>query len=249
MDPGGRSRRTLMAGTLLLVIGLVLAFGPRRSTGGERGLSVYLLRSGSPDGDAAAREALESTGMEVILGPPIHLWNGTQEELGRFDAVVLLNSFNWASAGMPATGQRSLVRYAARGGGIVTGEWLLWNVFLSGYEAGLAPMLPASTASYLASGSEATYTRAEPDATMDQGLPESFSFPTNDVFGSESVLTPREGAHVFYSSTTAGGAGVVGWDYRGGRVLSFSSFISSAELIDPDYARLLANAVRWAANR
>jgi hypothetical protein len=247
MVPGVRSRPNLLAGMLLLFLGLALAATPRRSTGGEPAPSVCILRSGSPDGDSAAREALEAAGMQVTFGPPIHLWNGTQVKLSRFDAVILLNSFSWASAGMPATGQRSLVRYAARGGGIVTGEWLLWNVFLSGYEAGLAPMLPAATASYLPSGSEATYRRAEADPVIDEGLPETLTFPTNDVFGSESVLTPREGAHVFYSSTTAGGAGVVGWDYRSGRVLSFSSFISAAELANTDYRRLFANAVRWAS--
>ncbi len=47
----------------------------------------------------------------------------------------------------------------------------------------------------------------------------------------------------------AGGAGLLGWTYGSGRVLSFSTPIGPAELSNADYKQLLNNAVKWATRR
>ena len=50
---------------------------------------------------------------------------------------------------------------------------------------------------------------------------------------------------MFYGSSggAASGAGLIGWDYGSGKVLSFSTMAGTTELGDPNYAQLFGNAV------
>ncbi|MFN3649531.1 MAG: hypothetical protein ACK47B_08095 [Armatimonadota bacterium] len=241
------ARIAVAVGVLLLVCAFLFRGHAASALGGEPALTVYVLRSGSAEQDGAVEAALQEAGYSVTMGVPTPVWDGTSADLTAFDVVVLLNSYNWISTEMPSAGQRALMSYVAGGGGLITAEWLMWNVYRSGAASGLAPALPATTSSYVAAVEPITYTRAAADPVLDEGVADSFTFAPNDVFGSESTLKPKQGATVFYQSGGASGAGVLGWDYREGRVLSFSTFISQAELAHPDYRRLFRNGVRWAA--
>src|SRR5262249_48545300 len=94
-----------------------------------------------------------------------------------------------------------------------------------------------------------TYTQGTPDTVLNRGLPPSFSFLPDDFLGTESDFRPKPGATVFYLSVGGtNSAGVVGWQSGLGRVIQFSSLFGSKQIEDNNSARLLANAVSWAAN-
>ncbi|MCH8206941.1 MAG: hypothetical protein IH956_08045, partial [Chloroflexi bacterium] len=120
---------------------------------------VLVLSGGNAVADKAVLDALTARGLPATLGVETWQWNGTQHDLSGFDVVVLLNSYNWASGSMPNAGATALKDYVAGGAGVVTGEWLLFNV-ANGTHTGLAPMLPAT---YLSDGQEdhASYERVK----------------------------------------------------------------------------------------
>jgi hypothetical protein len=197
------------------------------------------MSGGNAVSDRAVLDALIARGHNPTLGVEPWQWNGTQKNLNSFNAVVLLNNYNWLSADMPAEGQRALLDYVSQGGGLVTGEWLVWNVFEGGTGKALSPMLPAVSNGYGGSSS-ATYVQAQGDPIINNGLPRSFSFNLNNIDGSHTFLVARNGSTVFYEG------GLIGWNYLAGRVISFSTLLSEVELANSNYARLFANAVEWA---
>jgi uncharacterized repeat protein (TIGR01451 family) len=168
--------------------------------------------------------------------------------------VVILNSFN-AAGSMPRGGTSALVNYVFNGGGIVTGELFNYNIHQANRHAGAEALMPV-TVPQRNSVASTTYVRVTPDPIINDGLPETFTFSLQNVFGTESSFTTRdsiradgEATIVFYSSTNGGGRpnspGVVGWNILNGKVLSFSTNITDTELASEDYQRLLSNSVNW----
>ncbi len=173
--------------------------------------TVYVLRGGNATSDLAAIDALTAAGHLVTSGVESVDWDGTQADLSQYDAVLILNNFNWTGS-MPTAGRRALVDYVAGGGGIVTGEWLNYYVSCASYYVELEVLMPAICVAYN-SALSTNYSQVTADAILDEGLPTSFSFGLADIAGSESSLTAKEGAVVFFSSSNGGGtpdsAGVV----------------------------------------
>jgi hypothetical protein len=132
---------------------------------------------------------------------------------------------------------------------MVTGEWLLWNTYLAGSHAGLAPATPVTTATFVSGGAPTTYAQVAADPILNAGLPAFFAFPRTDIAGGESTFTERPGSTVFYRSSASGGCGLAGWGYGSGRVMSFSTLVTDAELADPAYRTLFVNAIRWVSAR
>jgi hypothetical protein len=107
------------------------------------------------------------------------------------------------------------------------------------------PVVPTSRFDF---ANPITYTQAAANPALNQGMPPSFTFAADDFGGTETDFAARAGATVFYGSSggAASGAGLVGWDFGSGRVLSFSTLAGTTELSDPNYARLFGNAVLFA---
>ncbi|MBI2891057.1 MAG: DUF11 domain-containing protein [Nitrospirae bacterium] len=225
--------------------GGVDAFAMRIGTRKAPGMSVYILSGGNYAADQAVVNALTSEGHLPTLGVEPWQWDGTQADLESFDAVLFLNNFNEAQGDMPESGQTAILNFVNGGGGLVTGEWTLWNASQAHF-ALLEPLFPAVSEDVSLAG-QATYSRAVPDCRVGSGLVPTFAFGlTTGSFGTESILQTKAGATVFYGNDQ-GGDGVVGWTFGQGRVASFSTLIADVELSTWSYARLLANAVEWAA--
>lgn len=208
---------------------------------------VYVLRAGNADSDAAVQAALIKGGHDVTLGVETPMFNGTQANLDDYDAVVILNSYNYNGGSMSAAGMFALTKYLCNGGGLVTGEWFTWNT-TRGVHGFLDNVVPVSAPSYNGATST-TYTQDTPDPVLNDGLPSSLIFTLANVGGSEASLQAKPDATVFYRSSNGGGApnspAVVGWTSLNGKVISFSTLITNAELQTDHYGTLLANAVRW----
>ena len=209
----------------LLPISLILLFSLSWA-----GSTVYVMSGGNSTADQAVLNALIARGHTPVIGVQSYLWDGTQVNLNQFEAVVLLNNYNWSKGSMPTSGQAALLNYVGGGGGLVTGEWLIWNMDAANTHKDLEPMIPADGGQFNGVTSTA-YTQVIEDPIINNGIPPSFSFNLNYINGAESYLDPKDGATVFYSSSNTGHKGVIGWNYGLGNVISFSTLISQTELV------------------
>lgn len=208
--------------------------------------TVLLLSSGNGTQDASLAGILEDNGHSVVLGPQSSGFSASTE-LSGIQAVILQANYNWTEAYMSADGQAALLRFIRDGGGLVTTEWVVWlhsgqNRFLTLYDA--IPVLPDPV--YRNDGA-ITYTQAASDPLLNAGLPVEFTFTAENIGGTETRIAAKPGATVFYGSDYADGEGLIGWDFGIGRVVSFSTLVAGASLADENYARLVSNAVDWAA--
>ena len=227
-------RGSLIAWALLFAI---LPFRPAWAK------SVYVFSGGDPAQDTAIEDVLETQGHDVVIG--MEYWEFTGDAfLDAFDVVILLNSANRDAGDMPASGQVTLRDYVRSGHGLVTGEWVTWNVtrenFLFLYE-----ILPAAPDGVSNDVTPITYTEVEADPILNQGVSSAFLIHVTSYGDREANFIPVGDATIFYDSDNLG-PGLVGRDEEYGRVISFSTPIGPAELGSLNYAHLLSNAVNWA---
>ncbi|MFI5454903.1 MAG: PEP-CTERM sorting domain-containing protein [Isosphaerales bacterium] len=218
---------------------------------------ILLIAGADENNDLAIQAVLQSQGNSVTIGPTFS--NFTGAGLAGYNAVLLMPNGNyWAQPDMPASGQQALLNFVNNGGGLVAGEPVLsMNAYPGDFKT-LAQGLPAWYAGAGTANSPITFGTLTSDPVINAHLPASFSFTATGYY-TESYILPRTNATAFFStnqwtsvvgSSFAGnfgaGAGAAGWNYGAGRVLSLSTFSDNVELGDPNYDRLLANAVNWA---
>ncbi len=226
---------------LLVVIGLAGISSPALA------LRAYVLSCGDAGDDQAVLNVISNAGYKAVLGPDLSKYDGTQVKLSKFDVVVLLYSHNYKTDDMPLVGQATIRSFVKAGGGLITGEWTLYESDgIDGTLQTLQTIFPAAYAGNYVSGTNTTFIRATPDPILDANLGPSFSFTTEYVDGAQSKLKPKAGATVYYLSSAAK-AGLVGWTRGQGRVLNFSTVLTSTELSKNKFKRLFQNALRWAA--
>ena len=208
--------------------------------------SVYLIGNGDSQ-DTAVKNILTNYGFAVTIGDSYNSFKGSSS-LNSYNAVLLAPEFTGGGSSMPDAGQTALLNYVKSGGGLVTTEWTFW-VYSQGRFATLGPALPASSGGAYDYYSSATYTKNVTNPTIDFNLPDSFTFSSlHNMGGTESQLTPKGGATVFFNSTYGGSGaygGLVGWTYGSGHVISFS-ILADQPQPNSNFNQLLANSVNWA---
>ncbi len=201
---------------------------------------VYVLSSTDPNIDAKLQATLEDFGHTVHMGEQASEFHSAAALEG-YEAVLFLYNRNYPRR-MANDGQTELQTYVLNGGGLVTGEWLIYS-----NPSILRSVLPA-TSGGRNSPSRVAYSAAQADQTLNAYFSASFQFEADTITASETRLQPKMGATVFYQSDNLS-AGVVGWEQNAGRVISLSTIIGTAELADPNYSQLLSNALSWAAKQ
>jgi hypothetical protein len=202
---------------------------------------VYVLSSTNVALDDALKAMLESFGHTVTIGVHYTLFDGAVD-LTPYDAIYLQANANW-SGDMPRPGQRQLINWVNCGGGLVTVEWTTWKIGSNTFQYIDAIFPAARTNAYSSLGTE-TYTKVTDQSTINAGLPDMFTFMTDNYSGTESNLNPRSGAVIYYDSAMLD-SGLLGWDYNQGRVATFSVTVGTNEIADPNFSRLVANTVDW----
>lgn len=224
--------------TLRLLVALALPVAIPAQT-------VLLLSTGSTTLDSQTKGVLEAGGATVTVGSQYTVF--APSALNGIDVVLLFPNNNWNAGDMPLAAQTALADFVSAGGGLITAEWTNWKVGAGSFD-NLEAVLPVVATTQYTGGSAITYTQVTADGTLNAGLASAFTFTGDNFAGVESYFSARSGATVYYSSTGgAGGAGVVGWNYNGGRVLQFSTTLGPNGLNDASLSRLLQNSVRWAA--
>lgn len=235
MDARRTSRLAPLGRVLLLLTGAVAA----------PGATVLMTSTTDPVLDQLTQATLQAFGHQVDVGPAYFAFTDAVD-LSNYTVVLLIPSYDWFDGDMPLSGQGLLLDFVSSGGGLVTAEWTVWLTGAGSFEtlADAIPVVPTLAYSF---GTEITYTALTDDLTLNAGLPEQFTFRVDDDEGTETLLEPKPEATVFFGSTgAAGGAGVIGWTYGLGRVLSFSTIMGPGELQDPNYSQLVSNALDWA---
>lgn len=214
---------------------------------------VYVMSSGDSDLDNQVATILTGHGHTVTIGVPYHQFNGTQD-LSGIDVVYLQANWNWTSGDMPLAGQTALLQWLTDPNhGLVTGEWVVWKNAAGSFQT-LGDAFAVPQDGRFRSSLSATFSRATISATLNAGLPNNFTFNVTSYGGTETFLLPKPGARVFYRSDfqigEVRGRGLVGGYYLGsrGRVLHFSTTNGPDQLAHVHFARLLSNAMNWAAS-
>jgi hypothetical protein len=211
---------------------------------------VLLLSSGDPMLDMALETGLEQLGHTATLGVSYDLFDGTID-LSPYDAVYLQSNYNWSGRDMPLPGQRQLINWVNCGGGLVTTEWTTWKIGSGNFQL-IDAIFPAARTTAYGSPSPVTYTQVTAEPTINRGLSAMITFMTTSYGGTESFLTPRAGAVIYYASQPATGtpptnpySGLLGWPYNLGRVATFSTTIGTAQVADATFVRLIGNTIDW----
>ncbi len=231
---------------ILLVTVLILATALQAGAA-----NVYVLGAGDAGEDTRVKSVLESFGHSVTIGQVYSSFTGSVS-LTPYNAVLLMPNYSW-SADMPTTGQSALLNYVSGGGGLVTTEWTIWGAE-TGRLGTLAPALPATSGGAYTYATPTTYFRNVADPIIDYNLLHAYSyiFTLTNLSGTESRLTPKSGATTWFTTSyggvsDTGYAGVVGWTYGSGRVISLSTLAAENELANADYRQLFSNTVTWVA--
>lgn len=208
-----------------------------------RAVDVLVMSVGLKSIDDAAVAALEAGGHKVTVGPQYFEFTD-KVDLGKYGVVYFQANNNWFNGPMPTSGQEALASFIDAGGGMVTSEWATYEATVGR----LGVLEHAFPGKYLgvAGGPLTTYTKAAADPVLNKGLPDAIEFPLDDFSGSETYFGVKCGATLYYKSSTSSQGGTIGWHFGVGRVLSFSTCAGEKQLADPDFARLLSNAVSWA---
>jgi hypothetical protein len=213
---------------------------------------IMLLSSGDASNDVAIQAILQSEGDSVTIGPTYNNFTGTG--LIGYNAVFL-NPTNMGgnAPDMPLAGKQALIGFVMQGGGLVAGGGVSSVWTYPGDFRVLGTALPGAPGQAMTNNSPITFTSQTSDPIINAGLRPTFSFPASGI--SEQFITPKAGATSFFATNqwtaTFGGygpgAGSVGWNLGGGRVLSLSTFSDNVALSSPAYDRMLANSLSWAA--
>ena len=179
---------------------------------------------------------LEAQGNTVSAGPAYTAFTG--DGLAAYNAVFLLpNGAYYNGVDMPDSGQQALVDYVKNGGGLVTSEAV--GDMIQG-PGGVHMLQAAERHSVHGAVSQhrqfaVILGQITNDPIMNDQLPSQLVLHPQGYF-TEIGYTPKWGATAFFNTNqwtaTFGGygvmAGVVGWTFGSGRVLSLSMFSDSA---------------------
>ena len=210
-------------------------------------INAYVI-SYDIDSDNAIVDTLQGFGIDAQLGVSASIWDGSQIDLDDIDVVLISDRTpsNPILPIMPLNGEQALVDFVNNGGGLITSG----RIRSSNYPL-LAPLFPGSYYGTASGQSGAIYQEATTNRVLNQDLPLFFGFSIQTSSGTRGInlLDPEPGATEFYTNNLGGiqprPAGLVGWEYGEGRVLSFANMFTPIELEDDDLSILLRNAVTW----
>jgi Zn-dependent metalloprotease/subtilisin family serine protease len=206
------------------------------------GVGIHLLEGSTiliiGDGGTEIRldSLFKSAGFSTTIVSDDGVYNGNNPSPSGFAAVVLTDGTNYGSD-MPSSGQDSIVRYVQNGGGLITSEWIGYEIENGRYSI-LKSIIPFTRTSGT-SGTE-TYTVTK-QHQISEGVDNSFSVSTATSIGVANA------GEIIISGSVAGAA-LVAAQYGKGKVVSFASagkYSSYDAFSNQNMKKLMLNSVKW----
>jgi len=198
------------------------------------GNKVLVIADGGTEADVIP--VLTAAGYAVTQVTDDSIYNGTNPPLTGFNLVVLLDGPG-VTTGMPAAGQTAIKDFVTAGGGMISTEWLAYEIANLNYTI-LAPLIPLTWDS----AGEGVFTWnvmvAHP---VTAGVSPSFNVTTTADIG-----TANSGTVLVASGS--GAPMVIAKQVGSGRVVHFScggNFNGYHPFNVPDMQRMLMNAANW----
>lgn len=115
-----------------------------------------------------------------------------------YDVIILNNSYNWSSKTYANSEQIKLRQYVADGGGLITGEWVLWNAARNKFRY-LQEVFPIIPTTRYNSNRKIRLYQYDSDEIINYNVDKDFSFAAANVAGTQTLATVLDrSADLFY---------------------------------------------------
>jgi hypothetical protein len=162
--------------------------------------SIIIFSSGKTTQDNALKNAIASTTNKTISIIDMNTFTNSNNILASTNVVILQNNYNWSSATIPAAGQQALKDFVTKGGGLLTSEWVIWNIAV-GKMSLLSDVVPVYPTSRYTNKSPIRYIQNMADSVLNTGVSTDFQFLSENIAGTEtSIVSAKPGSTIFYHS-------------------------------------------------
>ena len=162
--------------------------------------SILLMGSGNTIQDNALKNQLATLTNKPITIVVLSSFNNSNNILNNTDVVILQNNYNWNSATLSNDAQTSLKEFVAQGGGLLTTEWVIYNM-AKGLLKILNDVVPVVPTSVYTTKSPIRYIKNINDSVLNAGISDDFTFLSENIAGTETAITQaKNGAIIFYHS-------------------------------------------------
>lgn len=162
--------------------------------------SILLTSSGNSIQDNKFKNALTSLTNKTINIVSLSTFTDANNVLSTTDVLILQNNYNWSYETLPDAGQNAIKSFVTKGGGLLTTEWVLWNMAIGKFKilTDIVPVIP--TASYTTK-SPIRYIKNINESTLNNGVNDDFTFYSTNIAGTETAITQaKPGSIIFYHS-------------------------------------------------
>lgn len=162
--------------------------------------SIIIFSSGKTTQDNALKSALSSTTNKTISVVDMSTFTNSNNILSSANVVILQNNYNWNSATIPIAGQQAIKDFVTKGGGLLTSEWVIWNIAI-GKMGILSDVIPVYPTSRYTNKSPIRYIQNIGDSVLNSGVSSDFQFLSENIAGTEtSIVSAKPGSTIFYHS-------------------------------------------------
>lgn len=162
--------------------------------------SILIMGSGDTTQDNNLKNVLSSITNKTINIRSLTTFNNSDNILSTTDAVFLQNNYNWSTETLSTEGQNAIKAFVTKGGGLLTSEWVVWNMAVGKLKI-LSDVIPVIPTSSYTTKSPIRYIQNINDNILNSGVNSDFSFYTTNIAGTETSITrAKTGATIFYHS-------------------------------------------------
>jgi hypothetical protein len=162
--------------------------------------SILLMGSGNTIQDNTLKNQLATLTNKPITIVSLSSFSNSNSILNTTDVVILQNNYNWNSATLSNEAQTSLKEFVTKGGGLLTTEWVIYNM-AKGRLKTLNDVVPVVPTSVYTTKSPIRYIKNINDSILNAGISDDFTFLSENIAGTETAITQaKSGAIIFYHS-------------------------------------------------
>lgn len=162
--------------------------------------SILLMGSGNTTQDNTLKNQLATLTNKEVTVVALSSFNNSNNILNTTDVVVLQNNYNWNSATLSNEAQTALKEFVVKGGGLLTTEWVIYNM-AKGLLKILSDVVPVIPTSVYTTKSPIRYIKNINDSVLNTGVAADFTFLSENMAGTETAITQaKNGAIIFYHS-------------------------------------------------